>query len=186
MIGMDGKTWSDESSGGGGPEDPTDADAAETHPASPRRWAPEPVWLHPSDLEALAQRFAPLDLEQAHHLALLLVEGSTPVEILIFRLVSSGLAPWDARRFIAELRALREQARRPADPRPTNPGSEFASALKAAATSYVLKPDDDEQAARAIMRQVQWSIVRARWFMSVNREKVRRMADSLTEQPEDN
>ena len=81
------------------------------------RWAPRPEWLRPSDLDALADRFAPLDVAQARHLAFVLAEGSTPVEVLIMRLTAAGLALGDARRFIAELRSLREQTRRPNESR---------------------------------------------------------------------
>ena len=83
---------------------------------APRR-APGPDWLRPSDLGALADRFAPLDVAQVRHLAFVLAEGSTPVEVLIMRLTAAGLALGDARRFIAELRSLREQTRRPSDAR---------------------------------------------------------------------
>jgi hypothetical protein len=30
---------------------------------------------------------------------------------------------------------------------------------------YPLRPGDDEQAARAIVTQVKWSMLRARWFV---------------------
>jgi hypothetical protein len=89
--------------------------AANADPSAlpPVRWRPTPPWLHAADLEALAQRFAPLDLAQARHLALVLTEGSTPVEILILKLVDAGLTPTEARQFIAELRALRQRPRQP-------------------------------------------------------------------------
>jgi hypothetical protein len=112
-------------------------------------------------------------------MALVLAEGSTPVEILIVRLVAAGLAPPAARRFIAELRLLRERSRPRTAASAARPGSEVAAALHAAATSFLLNPGDDEQAARAIMRQVKWSMVRARWFIGVNCDMVRRVADRL-------
>ena len=135
--------------------------------------------MRQSDLDALAQRFAPIDATQARHVALLLAEGSTPVEMLILRLVGAGLPQGTARRLIAELRALRERARQPTTSSPAEPGSEVAAALHAAAMSYLTQPGNDELAARAIVKRVNWSIVRARWFMSINRDRVRRMAEDL-------
>jgi hypothetical protein len=79
-------------------------------PGETRR-AREPAWLCPSDLDWLVQRFAPLDVAQVRHVARVLAEGSTPVEILILRLVAAGLDKSAARRFIAELRLLRERPR---------------------------------------------------------------------------
>ena len=70
-----------------------------------------PPWLRAADLEELAQRFAPVDLAQARHVALVLAEGSTPVEILILKLVDAGLTALEARQFIADLRALRNRHR---------------------------------------------------------------------------
>jgi hypothetical protein len=102
-------------------------------PSAPRR-AAYPAWLRVSDLEALVQRFAPLDLGHAHHVALVLHEGSTPVDMLILRLVTSGLAPCEARRFIAEVRDLRQQRLRPrVAPCAATLASNFAAAREAAA-----------------------------------------------------
>jgi hypothetical protein len=94
-----------------------ETEAGESELVRAPRWAPRPEWLRPSDLDALADRFAPLDVAQARHLAFVLAEGSTPVEVLIMRLTAAGLALPDARRFIAELRSLREQTRRPNESR---------------------------------------------------------------------
>jgi hypothetical protein len=182
---MNGKTDDHSSSGEAGADRP-DADADESDLVRAPSQAPNPPWLRPSDVDVLAKQFAPLNAAHVRHLALALAEGSTPVEILIQRLVAAGLAPTAARWFIAELRVLRERTRRQAMPGASTPASEVAAALNAAATSYLLKAGDDEQAARAIMRQVGWSIVRARWFVSVNRDEVRRLADRLSaERPAD-
>jgi len=90
----------------------------------PPRRPPGPVWLRPSDVDSLAHRFAPLDLAHVRNMALVLAEGSTPVEILIARLVAAGLAPAAATRFMAELRLLRERPR----PRVARPGNEGGQA----------------------------------------------------------
>jgi len=143
------------------------------------RRARDPAWLRSSDLDSLVQRFAPLDAAQVRHVARVLAEGSTPVEMLILRLVAVGLPKPAARRLIAELRGLRERPRPRATQGRGSPAAEVSAALNAAALSYLLRPGDDEQAASAIVRQVKWSMVRARWFMSMNRDTVRRMADRL-------
>lgn len=175
---MSGTRHTHHSSGDTGP-DGSDTDADQPWPARTPGRAPEPAWLRQSDLDALAQRFAPVDAAQARHLALLLAEGSTPVELLILRLVGAGLSHAAARQFIAELRALRERPRQPTSSGPAKPGSDVAAALDAAARSYLLEPGNDERAARAIARRVQWSVVRARWFLSVNRDELRRLAEDL-------
>ena len=175
---MNGTNHNQDSSEETGP-DGSDGDADQSGPARTPRRAHDPAWLRQSDLDALARRFAPIDAAQVRHLALLLAEGSTPVEIIILSLVADGLPQCTAKRFVAELRGLRERAREPTSPVRTNPGSEVAAALDAAAASYLLCPGNDEQAARAIIKRVNWSIVRARWFMSVNRDRVRHMADDL-------
>ena len=59
------------------------------------------------------------------------------------------------------------------------PGGEAAAALTAAARSYLLHPGDDEQAARAIVAEVGWSEVRARWFVSVNQDRLRQIVARL-------
>ena len=169
----------DENSSGESAEDSSEADADDSALSRGPRRARDPAWLTPSDLDSLVQRFAPLDFAQVRHMALVLAEGSTPVEILILRLVGAGLTPSTARRFIAELRLLRERPRSHPKPGGASPANEVAAALNAAAMSYLVRPGDDEEAARAIMRQVKWSMVRARWFVSVNRDLVRRMADRL-------
>jgi hypothetical protein len=69
---------------------------------------PRPPWLQPADLEALAERFPPLDASQMRQLALAFDQGTTPVEILLLRLEGDGLAPPAARRLIVELRLLRK------------------------------------------------------------------------------
>jgi hypothetical protein len=56
---------------------------------------------------------------------------------------------------------------------------EAAVAVHAAAASYLRHPDSDEQAARAIVAQVGWSLVRARWFVSVNRDRLSQIAARL-------
>jgi hypothetical protein len=84
---------------------------------------------------------------------------------------------------MAELRDLRERRRPGAASGAASPGSEAAAALQAAARSYLLQPGHDEHAASAIVKQVGWSIVRARWFVSVNRDRVLRMTDSLAAEP---
>jgi hypothetical protein len=179
---VNGNSHNQNSSEEAGPDQP-EADADHLQVVRPLRRPSTPTWLRESDLDALAQRFAPLDRAQARHLALALVEGSTPVEILILRLVAAGFPPCTARRIIAELRVLRERSRPRAASSAASPGSEVATALQAAARSYLLQPGNDEQAARAIVKQVNWSIVRARWFVSVNRDRVRRIADSLATEP---
>ena len=57
--------------------------------------------------------------------------------------------------------------------------SEAATALRAAALSYIHHPNDDEHAAHAITRAVPWSMTRARFFVSVNRAEIRGLADRL-------
>ena len=94
--------------------------AAGSHLVRAPRRPPDPAWVRPSDLDALAQRRRP--------------------------------AAWSA----------------------VSPDSEVAAALTAAARSYLVQPGDDELAARAIVERVNWSLVRARWFVSVNRDTVRR------------
>ena len=155
-------------------------DSHDQNSSGEARRARDPAWLRSSDLDSLVQRFAPLDAAQVRHVARVLAEGSTPVEILILRLVAAGLPKPAARRLIAELRRLRERPRPRATQAGGGPAAEVTAALNAAALSYLLRPGDDEEAARAIMRQVKWSLVRARWFMSVNRDIVRRMADRLS------
>jgi hypothetical protein len=141
--------------------------------------APGPPWLDPADLEALAQRFPPLDAAQVRQLALAFDQGSTPVEVLLLRLAGAGLAPPAAQQLIVDLRLLRERRSRATTPSAAAEGSEVAAALTAAARSYLLHPGDDEQAASAIVAQVDWSPVRARWFLSVNQDLVRQTADRL-------
>ena len=175
---MNGTNHNQNSSEDPGPDE-SDGNADPPGPARPPRRAQNPAWLRQSDLDALTQRFAPIDATQARHVALLLAEGSTPVEMLILRLVGAGLAQCTARQFIAELRGLRGRTRQPTNSRGSNPDSEVTAALDAAARSYLLYPGNDERAARAIVRRVNWSIVRARWFMSVNHDRVRRIADDL-------
>ena len=57
--------------------------------------------------------------------------------------------------------------------------SEAATALRAAALSYISHPDNAEQAARAITRIVPWSLTRARFFVSVNQAQIRSLVDRL-------
>jgi hypothetical protein len=71
-------------------------------------------------------------------------------------------------------RLHQERRRWPAAPSAASLGGEVAAALAAARRSYLVHPGDDEQAARAIVERVNWSLVRARWFVSVNRDTVRR------------
>ena len=111
MLAMTDATPHDQSSARQPAPERREAEADQSALVRPVRWTPIPPWLRVADLEALAQRFAPLDLAQARHLALVLAEGSTPVEILILKLVDAGLAPSQARQFIAELRALRDRPR---------------------------------------------------------------------------
>ena len=147
--------------------------------------APGPPWLQPADLEALAQRFPPLDVAQVRQLALDFDQGSTPVEILLFRLAGAGLTPPAPQQLIADLRLMRERRSRATTPSAAASG-EAAVALTAAARSYLLHPDDDEQAARAIVAEVDWSVPRARWFLSVNQDRVRQTVARLrAEHPPD-
>ena len=47
------------------------------------RWASDPPWLRPADLEALAPRFAPLGSAEVRRIALAFAQVSTPVELLL-------------------------------------------------------------------------------------------------------
>ena len=157
-------------------------DAQGMHASRP---APSPPWLQAADLEALAERFAPLAAAEVRQLALDFDQGSTPVEVLLLRLAGAGLTPPAAQQLIVDLRLLREQRSQKTTPSAAE-GSELAAALSAAAMSYLLHPGDDEQAARAIATQAGWSPVRARWFLALNQEQVRQTADRLaSERPPD-
>jgi hypothetical protein len=146
---------------------------------------PDPPWLQPADLEALAQRFPPLEAAQVRQLALAVRRGRTSVEVLLLRPAGAGLAPPAAQQLIADLRLLRDRRRRATSPSASE-GGEVAAALTAAAGSYRLHPGDDEQAARASVARVGWSRARARWFLSVNQERVRQTVARLTaERPPD-
>ena len=148
--------------------------------------APGPPWLDPADLEALAQRFPPLEAAQVRQLALAFEQGSMPVEVLLLRLAGAGLAPTAAQQLLVDLRRLRDRRHRKTTPRAAAADSEVAAALSAAARSYRLHPGDDEQAASAIVAQVGWSLVRARWFLSVNQDRVRQTVARLrAEHPPD-
>jgi hypothetical protein len=59
---------------------------------------------------------------------------------------------------------------------------EFHDALVLAATSFRDHAGDEEAAADAISRALGWSRARARWFLSVNLEKIQQMADELRPQ----
>ena len=109
-------------------------------------------------------------------LALAFNQGSTPVEILLLRLAGAGLAPPAAQQLIVDLRLLRERRSRANTPSAAAEGGEVATALTAAARSHRLHPGDDEQAASSIATQVGWSLARARWFLSVNQDRVRQTA----------
>ena len=90
------------------------------------------------------------------------VQGTTPVDVLVRRLVAAHLSPTAARQLITELRNVRMPTEPAgAAPSPGPEGSEVAAALNAAAASYVQDPGDDERAAMAIATRVGWSLVRA-------------------------
>ena len=164
-----------DSSGEAGPDRPETEAAASEGVRAPWR-APHPPWLRPADLAALAQQFPPLDAAQVRQLALAFDQGSTPVEVLLLRLAGAGLAPPAAQQLIVDLRLLRERRSRANTPSAAAAGGEVAAALTAA-RSHRLHPGDDEQAASSIATQVGWSLARARWFLSVNQDRVRPTAD---------
>jgi hypothetical protein len=63
----------------------------------------------------------------------------------------------------------------------------FTTALTLAARSYLEHPFADAAAEQAAVRRIEarlgWSPVRARWFLSVNRETIERLAQELRAQP---
>ena len=112
---MDNQPCTSGSSGQAGPDrSETDADRAQV--GRTHHQLPFPPWLAPVDLEALAQRFPPLDAWEVRQLAIDLHQGSTPVEVLILRLVGAGLASAVARQLPAELRDLRDRPGRQTTP----------------------------------------------------------------------
>ena len=60
---------------------------------------------------------------------------------------------------------------------------EFRDALTLAARSFRDHAGDEEAAAERISAVLGWSRARARWFLSVNAEKLKQMADQLGSQP---
>ena len=127
----------------------------------------------------LAKWFAPLDAAHVRQLARALGQGRTRVAVLLRRLAGAGLALMATRRVIADRRRLHQPQSRATTPSAATTSSEVAAALTAAATSYRLHPDDNEQAAHAIVARVGWSLARARWFLSVNQDRVRQTVDRL-------
>ena len=63
----------------------------------------------------------------------------------------------------------------------------FTTALTLAARAYLDHPLDpvaaDEAAVRRIEARLGWSPVRVRWFLSLNRETIERLAQELRSQP---
>jgi hypothetical protein len=62
---------------------------------------------------------------------------------------------------------------------------EFRDALTLAARSFHDHAGDEEAAAERISTVLGWSRARARWFLSVNAEKLQQMADELRRQREE-
>ena len=168
---MDPQPHPPDSSGEAGPDRPeTEADTSEGVRAPHQ--APDPPWLRPADLAALTKRFPLLDAALVRQIALAVHQGRTSVEVLLLRLAGAGLAPPAAQQLIADLRLLRDRRRRKTTPSAAAASSEVAAALTAAARSYRLHPGDDEPAASASVAPVGWVLARARWFLSVNQERV--------------
>jgi hypothetical protein len=56
---------------------------------------------------------------------------------------------------------------------------EYRAALELAAAGLLEHDDDHEAAAERVSRALGWSRERARWFLSVNAEKLQQLADTL-------
>jgi hypothetical protein len=59
---------------------------------------------------------------------------------------------------------------------------EYLAALDLAAASLLDHPGDEDAAAEQVSSALGWSRERARWFMSVNAEKLQQLADDLRRQ----
>jgi hypothetical protein len=56
---------------------------------------------------------------------------------------------------------------------------EYLAALDLAAASLLDHPGDEDAAAEHVSSALGWSRERARWFLSVNAEKLQQLADEL-------
>ena len=56
---------------------------------------------------------------------------------------------------------------------------EYLAALELAAASLLEHPGNEDAAAEQVSSALGWSRERARWFLSVNAEKLQQLADDL-------